>query len=272
MHILFIGYGHTSQWLAKQLYAQGHQISTVSRTRKDDALGEHHTQDVASLDLSHILAVDIIYVLLAPSRSETLENAVQAYQKSYLESARRIVEQLKPRDFKRLIVVSSTRVYGENQGQEVNDSSVIQPADQQGQILREMELTYLAAFPEQTVIVRPSGIYGTSVERMKKMATQQHYPHLHWSNRIHIEDVVGFLAHLIHVEHVEKEYILTNNQPTLLHEVLQWFQMQMNLPRLAVIDLDRVTGKKLYATHLDQLGFQLKHQDCFEDYAALMQG
>ncbi len=34
MHILFIGYGKTSQRVAKQLFETGHQITTISRSEK----------------------------------------------------------------------------------------------------------------------------------------------------------------------------------------------------------------------------------------------
>jgi nucleoside-diphosphate-sugar epimerase len=133
-----------------------------------------------------------------------------------------------------------------------------------------MEQVYLAAYPEQCTIIRPSGIYGTSVARMQKMAASMtSYPNLHWSNRIHIEDLSRFLAQMIHVEHPDSSYILTNNQPQLLHEVLQWFQQQMGLPMLKV-ESDRVTGKKLYATRMEKIGFELEHQDCFQDYLELM--
>ena len=153
----------------------------------------------------------------------------------------------------------------------VNDDSRIVPSDAQGQILYEMEQQYLKAHPNKTIIVRPSGIYGTSVARLQKMALQQHtYPNLHWSNRIHIDDLVGFLAALLSVENFASSYIVTNNQPVLLHEIVQWFQQQMYLP-LVKVETQKITGKKLYATRLTQLGFELKHQDCFADYLHLLQ-
>lgn len=266
MHILFIGYGKTSQRLAKQLYLQGHQISTISLTEKTDPYAQHHVQDVHQLNLTDFTPIDCVYVLLSPR-----ESTVAGYRHTYLDSTVPIIAALKQHPIQRLIVLSSTRIYGENQGQEVNDDSQVQPSDAQGQILFEMEQAYLADFPQQAIMVRPSGIYGASVVRMQKMASRmQHYPNLHWSNRIHINDVVRFLEHLLHVEHPQSSYILTNNQPQLLHEVLQWFQQQMYLP-LLTLDSDKVTGKKLYATRIQQLGFQLQHQDCFADYAALMQ-
>ena len=145
------------------------------------------------------------------------------------------------------------------------------PDDVQGTILAQMEQAYLNAFPTQCTIIRPSGIYGTSVIRLQKLAAQlTHYPNVHWSNRIHIDDLAAFLARLIHVEHLESSYILSNNQPQLLSDVIQWFQREMGLPVLTV-ESCKVTGKKLYATRLQQMGFELQHPDCYADYRALLQ-
>lgn len=265
MHILFVGYGKTSQKLAKPLFEQGHQITTISLSLKTDPYATHLTQDVHALNLQHVSAIDVVYVLLSPK-----ESSKEAYQLTYLNSVPAIVSALEGHPVRRIIVVSSTRVYGENKGEVVNDESPIHPQDRQGQILYEMERAYLKAFGERCVIVRPSGIYGTSVARLQKMAYQnQHYPNLHWSNRIHINDLIAFLIQLLHVEHPDSSYILTNNQPVYLHEILQWFQRQMYLPELNV-ESDQVTGKRLYATRMEKLAFQLKHQDCYQDYFALI--
>lgn len=265
MHILFIGYGKTSERVAKQLFEQGHQISTISQSPKTDSFATHLIQDVHTLDLSAVAPIDWVYVLLSPKQS-----GVEAYQHIYLDSVQPIVTALKFHPVKRMVVVSSTRVYGQNAGESVDDETEIYPNDVQGEILHQMEQVYLAAYPEQCTIIRPSGIYGASVARMQKMAASMtSYPNLHWSNRIHIEDLSRFLAQMIHVEHPDSSYILTNNQPRLLHEVLQWFQQQMGVPILKV-ESDRVTGKKLYATRIEKMGFELQYPDCFQDYVELM--
>ena len=265
MHILFIGYGKTSQSVAKQLFQQQQQISTISLSKKTDPWAQHDQQDVHQLDLTGYAPIDFVYVLLSPKVP-----SIEAYQSIYLDSALPIIQALKSHPVKRIIVVSSTRVYGQNAGEEVNDDSAIQPSDAQGKVLYQMEQSYINAFAERCCIVRPSGIYGTSIARMQKLAvTTKNYPNLHWSNRIHIEDLSRFLSQMIHVEHPEKSYILTNNQPQLLHETIQWFQKKMNVPLLSVAT-NKVTGKKLYATHMQQLGFQLQHPNCYIDYAALL--
>lgn len=265
MHILFIGYGKTSERVAKQLFEHGHQISTVSQSPKTDSFATHLMQDVHTLDLTAVAPIDWVYVLLSPK-----QRAVEGYQQTYLDSVQPIVAALNMHPVKRMVVVSSTRVYGQNAGESVDDDTAIHPQDAQGKILQQMEQAYLAAYPEQCTIIRPSGIYGTSVRRMQHMAASMtHYPNLHWSNRIHIEDLARFLAHLIHVEHPDSSYIVTNNQPQLLAEVLQWFQQQMRIPLLQV-ESHKVTGKKLYATRMQKTGFRFNHPDCFQDYLELM--
>ncbi|MFD1438074.1 NAD(P)H-binding protein [Acinetobacter sp. ANC 4282] len=266
MHILFIGYGKTSQRVAKQLFEQGHQITTISQSPKTDQFAMHLIQDVHQLDLTHVAAIDWVYVLLSPSQS-----AVEGYQQTYVDSVAPIVAALKQHPVQKIVVVSSTRVYGENKGERIDDESFIQPIDEQGRLLLKMEQLYQQAFTKQCIVIRPTGIYGTSVARMIKLAEiTKSYPKVHYSNRIHIDDLARFLALLIHVEHPEKSYIVSNNQPIPLHKTIQWFQRQLNLPEL-VLESEELSGKRIYATRILKTGFELKHEDCFGDYLKMLE-
>ncbi|TCB41530.1 NAD-dependent epimerase/dehydratase family protein [Acinetobacter terrestris] len=266
MHILFIGYGKTSRRVAKQLFEQGHQITTISQSLKTDEFATHLIQDVHQLDLAHVPAIDWVYVLLSPSQS-----TIEGYQQTYVDSFAPIVAALKQHPVQKIVVVSSTRVYGENKGERIDDESCIQPIDEQGQLLLKMEQLYQQAFPNQCIIIRPTGIYGTSVARMIKLAEMtQSYSKVHYSNRIHINDLARFLAQLIHVEHPENSYIVSNNQPTPLHETIQWFQRQLNLPEL-VLESQKEMGKRIYATRMLETGFELEHEDCFGDYLQMLE-
>ena len=104
---------------------------------------------------------------------------------------------------------------------------------------------------------------------IKLTETTKSYPKLHWSNRIHIDDLVAFLAHLLHVEHTEKSYICSNSQPLPLHEIIQWFQQQLGLPVL-VLESAVSSGKQIHATRMQQMNFELQHPHCFDDYLALL--
>ena len=263
MHILFIGYGKTSQRVAKQLFQQNHQITTVSRHAKDADFAQHLIQDVHQLDLTHVQPIDVVYVLLSPS-----ESGVEAYQRIYVDTVAPIIQALENHPIQRIIIVSSTRVYGENKGERIDDDSIIRPSDVQGELLLKMERLWQKAYPSQCIIVRPAGIYGTSVARMIKLAeTTRTYPNIHWSNRIHIDGLAGFLAHLIYVEHAEKSYICTNNKPQPLHETLLWFQQKLNLPEL-VLQSWNASGKRIFSERMVLSGFKVE-RDVNKDYSCL---
>ncbi len=85
MHILFIGYGKTSQRVAKQLFMRGHQISAVSRHPKPTDFADHMTQDIHTLDLSDCHPIDWVYVLLSPENSDPTN-----YRRTYLESVHQL--------------------------------------------------------------------------------------------------------------------------------------------------------------------------------------
>ena len=266
MHILFIGYGKTSRRVAKQLFEQGHQITTISQSPKTDEFATHLIQDVHQLNLTQIKPIDWVYVLLSPSQS-----GIEGYQQTYVDSIAPIVAALKQHPVQKIVVVSSTRVYGENKGEHTDDESCIQPVDEQGRLLLKMEQLYQQAFLKQYIVIRPTGIYGTSVARMIKLAEiTKSYLQIHYSNRIHIDDLARFLAQLIHVEHPDHCYIVSNNQPIALHAVIQWFQRQLNLPEL-VLESEALSGKRIYAIRMLETGFELEHEDCFEDYLQMLE-
>lgn len=266
MHILFVGYGKTSQRVAKHLFQSGHKVSTISRSSKPADGANHLIQDIHQLDLSDIAPIDVAYILLTPEQGTS-----EAYQHTYVDSVTPIAAALRAHPIKKVIVVSSTRVYGLDQGQVVDDQTLPKPNDRQGELLLEMEQAWQQAYPLQTVLVRPSGIYGTSVARMIKLAhSTQTYPKMHWSNRIHIEDLARFLAALLHVEPSVASYLVSNNQPTLLHETIVWFQQRLGLVELQLLG-DATSGKKIYAQHMYEIGFKLQHPDCFQDYERLLE-
>lgn len=259
MHILFVGYGQTSQRVAETLFQQQHQITTISRSPKTDTWAQHLIQDVHQLDLSEVAPIDVVYVLLAPRRSkaENLVDPVELYRQTYVDSVEPMVEALKEHPVKRVIVVSSTRVYGQNNGELVDDNTPPNPNDEQGRMLLEMEQRWQRAYSSECIIVRPTGIYTGSSARMRKLAeSTKSYPNIHWSNRIHINDLARFLVYLIHVEHNEKSYICTNNHPEPLHEKILKIQRELDLPEL-VLESEKQSGKRVFAEWMLESGFEL---------------
>lgn len=257
MHILFVGYGKTSQRVAKSLFQQQHQITTISRSSKTDDFATHLIQDVYQLDLSHVAPIDVVYVLLAP-QYHTTQNSIDLYRQTYVDSAKPILQALKNHPVQRIILVSSTRVYGENKGERIDDDSKAIPSDEQGRLLLEMERRWQNAYSSECIVVRPTGIYSGGSARMIKLAeSTKSYPKIHWSNRVHIEDLANFLGYLIHVEHPEKSYICSNNQPEPLHERILKIQKELGLPEL-ILESQIESGKRIFAKRMEASAFELK--------------
>ncbi|AOA57246.1 NAD-dependent epimerase/dehydratase family protein [Acinetobacter larvae] len=264
MHILLLGYGQTAQRLAQTLSQSDHQITTISRSAKDTAFSNHLIQDVAHLDLSQLAAIDQVYVLLAPA-----QRSVADYRKTYLDSVAPICRALASHPVQRIVVVSSTRVYGEHQGEQIDDSTPASTTDPYGQILLDMEHAWRQAYPTQCVILRPSGIYGRSVQRLTELALKTtQYRALHWSNRIHIDDLAAFLAHLLHVEQPSAYYLVSDSRPIAMHEILTWFRTQLGLPPFSYAP-ELTSGKRIFAQRMLDHGFCLQHPDCFQVYRQL---
>lgn len=129
-----------------------------------------------------------MYILLSPD-----DSTVEGYQHTYVDSIEPIRQALKSHPVKRLIVVSSTRVYGENSGETIDDHSEIHSKRCPRAYLAQYGIAMAKVF---SVTVRDCASYRdlwASIDRLKRMAEHtQTYPNIHYSNRIHIDDLARF--------------------------------------------------------------------------------
>jgi nucleoside-diphosphate-sugar epimerase len=157
-------------------------------------------------------------------------------------------------------------VHGEDHGETIDESTPPNATRYNGATLWHAEQTWRAAWGERLVVVRPSGIYGPQRDRLvrwlksgKPVATGQ------WSNRIHVQDLAGFLAHMLAVPNIGPLYLATDDQPSLLDEVLAGLASQHGLPMV-----DRVptadSGKKIANHALKQTGYVLRYPSWRQGY------
>ena len=91
---------------------------------------------------------------------------------------------------KRFLYVSSTSVYGQSAGEEVDEHSKTEPEEESGKIVLEAEQLLRVRFPS-AVILRFAGIYGPG-RLLRRQAIEKGEPILadpeRWLNLIHVED------------------------------------------------------------------------------------
>ena len=184
--------------------------------------------------LQQVLAegFDVLVVTLTPGAFTP-----QAYQESYVDGAATLARAIDSAERKpRLVIwVSSTSVYGHNQGAWVDEQSTPAPLSFSGKLLLQAE-AHISALPCASIIVRFSGIYGPGRTRMlSQIMAGKGRPAQpeQWSNRIHSDDCAGVLAHLIRGfdrgDKLDNLYVATDCAPVTQHDLRRWLAQQLDV-------------------------------------------
>ena len=208
--IAIIGCGYVGSALAKALVDAGHDVvATTTTPERVDALCALGTRgellDVADVDRLTVVLADreVVYLLIAPKvRGEE-------YRDVYLSAARNLAEAVAGSRVQRIIYTSSTRVYGQDDGSWVDESSPTEPRDERGRVLLAAENVLLEARTDDgtslaVTVVRLAGICGPGrdpAERIKALSGTERDDGEVYVNLIHRDDIVIALGKLSAVPH-----------------------------------------------------------------------
>lgn len=214
--VVIAGCGDVGSRLASQLLAAGWEVHGLRRnvSRLPEGVigiaGDLFKKDCP--DTWPIGGVDyLVYCAAATDHDEA------GYRKAYVEGLQHVLEWLDDygQQPKQLVFVSSSSVYGQQNGEWVDETSPTQALGYSGQVMLEAEqVAFDSGIPATTV--RLTGIYGPGREWLLSQVRQGYRvavePPL-YGNRIHVDDAAGLLAFLLqHVEQggsLDKVYILS---------------------------------------------------------------
>lgn len=259
LHLL-AGVGDLNRRVARRLLERGESVIGLRRRAAEAELGfEQRSIDLAQQPWPDVGADTVIVALSATERS------AESYRRAYVEPIVRLRESLErwSQAPHRILVVSSTRVYGADDGRELDENSALDASGWAGETLLEME-QMLDAMPVTTTVARLSGLYGPGrdwLRRQARQAERQPPARNHWTNRIHIEDAAAALVHLaLDVEPPQACYLVTDRQPAPLFEVLSYLRELEGLAPLT--DTASVSGgKRLCSDRLVDTGFRWQYPD-----------
>jgi len=197
------------------------------------------------------------------------ERTPDAYRSTYVDGLSNLLATVRAR---RLIFVSSTAVFGQQQGDWVDETSSTEPVQFNGQILLEAErLTVQAG----GLVVRFSGIYGPGrnrlLERVRagKVRCQRTPPR--WTNRIHADDCAAVLAHLIRMDDPASLYLASDHKPAPRWDVLSWLARQLDVQGpVEIADSSDHQGKRVDNRRLIDSGFTFRYPDYRSGYSSLL--
>lgn len=272
MKVLQIGCGGLGTLIAQQTLAQGHELTIVRRSRQPVPEGAQvlHLDVVAGNELSAIseLQPEILLYCLAPVEG-------QSYQQTYVQGLQHVLTHVSKSALRHVFFISSTGIYGEHEGESIDESTAVVPADADGQVMLDAErLLYHLPCPHSAL--RVSGIYGPQrLYLLRAVHDEARWPKVaHWTNRIHELDVARAVVHLY--EQVANQAVLpahcivTDGVPALQHEVLQWMAGRLQVPLPDTPPLEPQSGKRITNQFLPQSGFKLLFADYKAGYEAIL--
>lgn len=271
--VLIVGCGDVGGRLATGLAAAGHEVYGLRRSALTLPGVLALCGDVTEpASLYFPPGLDYVFIILG-----SCGPGADAYRRVYLEGTQHVLCALAGQQLRRLFWVSSSSVYGQEDGSWVDEDSPAEPASMTARVLLKAEtLLDNSAWP--ATVVRFAGIYGPGRLHLPRWVEAgrpvQAEPPL-WTNRIHVEDCAGLLSFLF-VQDVSgvplaSRYIGVDGQPAPQDEVLDWLADRLALPHVAgEICPGASSNKRLSNRRISALGYRLQFPSYREGYRAVM--
>jgi len=217
--------------------------------------------------------LDLVIYCLTPSDYDE-----EGYRNAYVRGLENLISALGGRQLERLIFVSSSSVYSQNDDSWVDESSPTEPARFSGQMVLEGERTALNSDSPATV-VRFSGIYGpTRNQFLEAVANGRMDPAspAPFSNRIHEADAVAVVCHLadraLAGQSLESCYLASDCEPVRLDEVVAWVREQLPCaaPGPDARKGGRAGSKRCSNQRLLDSGFRFRYPDFRAGYREMI--
>ncbi len=203
---------------------------------------------------------------------------LDGYRTTYLEGAEHLALALAGRPLRRVLWVSSTGVYGEQGGGDVDDATAAEPDSERGRILLAAEQA-LAAGGWPVTALRLAGIYGPGrtalIDRVRAGRGVPPEP-VHWTNRIHRDDAAAAIVFLLEQSFagvpLPDTVIGSDGSPTPRHEVVNWLASQLGVElTLDAVDAGpRAPSRRLWPRALQELGFRWRYPNFREGYRSML--
>lgn len=278
--VLIIGCGDIGTALGRELIDEGHSVIGVRRNVK--ALEGSGIQPLA-LDLDHLDEGDakalpqtdyVIYTVSADRFDES------AYQSAYPQGLKHVLSVLERQETppKRIFFISSTSVYGQQEGETVNEQSPTDASGFSGVLMCQAEQALINHRLPGSV-VRFSGIYGPGRDRLIRQVAEGRVAAatpVMYSNRIHRDDCAGILKHLMYCDQqglaLEDIYLGSDCEPAALHDVMIWIAKQLKVEATETIQspLRRRASKRCDNSRVVNSGYTFRYPSFREGYQQVL--
>ena len=270
MNVAIIGCGYVGRAVAQRWHQAGYTVTTTTTTPA--RLAELETVS----DRALLVRGDDPFALQeALQNQQTVLLSVGAsgpntYEETYLNTAKTLVEVLpQVPGVQQIIYTGSYAVYGDRNGDWVDEMTPVTPANRNGEILAETEQRLLAAAnpQRQVCVLRLGGIYGPGRELAKIFSraagTTRPGDGSEVSNWIHLDDIVAAID-FAHQHRLSGVYNLVQDSTLTSRELIDQVCQRYGLAPVSW-DASQRSTRPYNATvsnqKLKSAGFQFQHPE-----------
>jgi nucleoside-diphosphate-sugar epimerase len=269
--VLLAGCGDLGLRVAALLRARGEEVFALRRQPGDSAEVQWVQADLTRPEtLSKIPEgmTQLVYTPTPGARDEA------AYRAIFIEGLQNVLQALDTASLRRVLLVSSSAVYGEHGDAWVDEDTPPSPPGFNGRVLLEAE-QWLAHQPVRSIALRLAGLYGPGrlqlIERLREGQAKAPRDGVHWANRMHIDDAAAAMAHLLVLPDPQSLYVGVDDTPLPLHELYAYLAELTGAPEVGDGPAPAGVGsKRLSNARLRASGLVLRWPDTREGYVQLL--
>jgi nucleoside-diphosphate-sugar epimerase len=265
--VLIIGCGFLGEAAAELFFAQGRPVLGVVRSAESREKYASRNFETALCDVTSDQSVEALRervqgVPLAIYSVSSGGGSAAEYAIIYRDSLKRVLQSWRPQ---KVVFVSSSSVYGQNDGSWVTEESPALPEYDTASVLLEAEDIALA---NEGIVARFTGIYGPgrSMQLRKFLGGEAvlEAGGNRYLNQIHRDDGAFGLLHLADLSVPPGIYNVTDDTPATQRELYGWMAnfLQLPLPPEGPVNKNRkrgVTSKRVSNSKLRSLGWRPKY-------------
>ena len=274
MQALILGCGDIGTRVGLSLLESRWRVAAVRRNperlpERFDRYGMDLTDPRRLADLG---ALEPDYVVVTPTPQSY---DPEGYQAGFAKVATGLARQPWLSRCRRVIWISSTRVYSESDGGWVDEHAPLNLDEPQAAAMVAAEATIRRA--ATATIIRPAGVYGDPEGMlMRRVRAGEGGPKgMLYGNRIHRDDLARLVVHCLRRddlgEPVPPTLLGADDDNTPTHEVEDWLAAQLNITLVRQSTPSRArANRRCRSALLKEIGFALSYPTWREGYGAAL--